>query len=73
MSNLSIKIHNLTTSKEIQREMNAEELSQLEKDKASRGAERSAESEQKALKDLANAKLAALGLTPEEIAALTGA
>ena len=38
-----------------------------------RQAEEAAQAEQQALKDSANAKLLALGLSPEEIAAITGA
>jgi uncharacterized protein (UPF0261 family) len=38
-----------------------------------RQAEEAAQAEQQALKDSANSKLLALGLSPEEIAAITGA
>lgn len=38
-----------------------------------RQAEEAAQAEQQALKDSANAKLLALGLSPEEVAAITGA
>jgi hypothetical protein len=54
--------------------LNAEEMAQLEADRLAwetKEAERvAAEAEQEVLKESANAKLAALGLTADEIAAL---
>lgn len=56
-------IHNIETDEIIEREMNAAEKAQLEKDKL--------ESENKInVRTSALAKLAALGLTEDEIAAL---
>lgn len=58
-----IMIHNIETDEIIEREMNAAEKAQLEKDKL--------ESENKInVRTSALAKLAALGLTEDEIAAL---
>jgi len=68
-----IKEVNATTGEEIEREMNAKELAQYEADLEAQEAYQAAQAEQQALKDSANSKLAALGLTPEEIAAITGA
>jgi Holliday junction resolvasome RuvABC DNA-binding subunit len=67
-----ILIHNQKTGKQTQREMNAEELAQWEADKAEQESRQAAQAEQQALKDSANSKLLALGLSPEEIAAITG-
>ena len=72
MINPIVKIVNATTGEEIKREMNAEELAQYEADKAEAEAKQAAQTEQQALKDSANAKLLALGLSPEEVAAITG-
>jgi len=65
-----IRIHNTETNEVIDREMNAAEFKQYEIDQAASAA-RQAEAEAKATaKASALAKLAALGLTEEEIAAL---
>jgi hypothetical protein len=55
----------------IDREMNDEEFAQWEKDKAESDARKAALAEVEAAKANAQAKLAALGLTAEEIAALS--
>ena len=73
MTNPIMKIVNATTGEEIERELNAAELAQWEADEAAIQAEIEAQAAAQALKDSANSKLAALGLTPDEIAAITGA
>jgi hypothetical protein len=69
-----IKIHNIATGEIIEREMNEAELSQREADAvifAEQEALRQAEAEAKAeAKTSALAKLEALGLTADEIAAI---
>lgn len=70
MSNPIIKIHNVETDEIIEREMNAKEYAQhlqLVKDYEAQMAEVEAKAE---TRKSALAKLAALGLSPEEIAAL---
>ena len=59
----TIKIHNAQTGEIIEREMNAEELSKLE-------VEAIAKAEAAAVKAAAEAKLAALGLTADDLKAL---
>ena len=58
-------------------ELTLEEIAERELQAAQAQAERELEeavqAEQQALKDSANAKLLALGLSPEEVAAITGA
>ena len=67
-------IHNLETGEMIERELNSEELAQQAIDEAKyqeQQAIKQAEEDAKAAaKASAEAKLSALGLTPEEIAAL---
>jgi hypothetical protein len=67
-------IHNLETGEMIERELNSEELAQQAIDEAKyqeQQAIKQAEEDAKAAaKSSAEAKLSALGLTPEEIAAL---
>ena len=63
MSNPMIKIHNAETDEVIEREMNAEELAQLEIDKANRATRLAAEAQ--AATDKA-ALLAKLGITADE-------
>jgi aspartokinase len=64
-----------STGESVSVPLTAEELAQRETDRlaweAQEAARLSAEAEQQALKDSANAKLAALGLTADEIAAIT--
>ena len=50
----------------------AERDAQAAQAELDRQAEEAAQAEQQALKDSANAKLLALGLSPEEVAAITG-
>jgi hypothetical protein len=70
MTKPTIKIVNAETGDEVIREMNAEELNQLELDKA-RVALKNQEQEQLLVaKELVQAKLAALGLTKDDFKAL---
>ena len=66
----TIKIHNITTGKVIEREMNAEEMAQLEADQADSLARKEAEAAKAEAKASAEAKLAALGLTSDDLKAL---
>jgi membrane protein involved in colicin uptake len=65
-----IKIHNAATGEEIEREMNAKELEQWEKDQASAAAQAQAKAEAAAKKAAAEAKLALLGLDADDLRAL---
>ena len=67
---MTIKIHNAETGEIIEREMNADELKQWNKDKANAEAELANETKAAAAKEAAQAKLAALGLTVDDLAAL---
>jgi hypothetical protein len=67
----TIKIHNAETNEVTEREMTADELTQWDTDQANAQARAEAEAQQAAVKASAQAKLAALGLTQEEIAALS--
>ena len=70
MTKPMIRIHNTETNEVIDREMNAAEFAQYEKDEAesqARKVEAEAKTEAKAA---AQAKLAALGLTVEDLQAL---
>jgi hypothetical protein len=70
MTKPTIKIVNAETGEEIIRDMNAEELTQWEIDKA-RSVERAAdEAAAVSAKEVAQAKLAALGLTTDDLKAL---
>ena len=73
MTNPIIKIVNATTGQEVEREMTEEELLEHEETLAFQKAFVEAENQKQALRESANSKLAALGLSPEEIAAITGA
>jgi hypothetical protein len=66
----TIKIHNIATGEEIEREMNAQELAQLEADQADSLARKEAEAAKAEAKASAEAKLAALGLTSDDLKAL---
>ncbi len=66
----TIKIHNAQTGEIIEREMNAEELAQWQSVQDRIDARIKAESEAAAKKATAAAKLAALGLTADDLAAL---
>ena len=66
----TIKIVNLETGEEIEREMTAEELAQRDKDAANHEAFLEAQAQAAAKKAAAEAKLAALGLTSDDLKAL---
>ena len=74
---LKITIANALTDEVIEREMNEKELAQYEADTAKRIAREKvkakAETDKAAVKASAQAKLAALGLTNDEVAAIIGA
>ena len=70
MNKAQVKIVNTATGEEIARDANAEELAQMEKDAASWAAELVAKAEAEAKKAQAEAKLAALGLTSDDLKAL---
>jgi len=70
MTKPQVKIVNTETGEEIVRDANAEELAQMEKDAASYAAELVAKAEAEAKKAAAEAKLAALGLTADDLKAL---
>ena len=73
MENLTLKLVNVETGEENERKMNANELAKLETDKAEGEAQEAAQEAKEQSRQSALEKLAALGLTPEEIAAITGA
>jgi transcription elongation GreA/GreB family factor len=66
----TVTIHNVETNEIITREMNAEELAQDTADKAAYAAFKEAEAKAEAAKAAAEAKLAALGLTTDDLKAL---
>lgn len=68
-----IKIVNISTGEEIEREMNAKELAQYEAHLAAEEAKREEQAAKEAARQSALDKLAALGLSVEEISAITGA
>ena len=65
-----IKIHNIETDEIIEREMNAEEFAQFTSDKAKTDADKETEAAKEAAKVSASEKLAALGLTTDDLKAL---
>lgn len=65
-----IKIHNVETGKITEREMNADELAKYESGKAAAEVSEAEFQAKRAAKASAESKLAALGLTADEIAAL---
>ena len=65
-----VREHNVQTGVILDREMNLEELEQYEKDKAETAAQLAKDLEAKEAKEAAQAKLAALGLTTEDLKAL---
>tara|TARA_R110000822_G_scaffold23423_3_gene72478 strand:- start:47 stop:265 length:219 start_codon:yes stop_codon:yes gene_type:complete len=71
MTKLQVKIHNASTGEEETREMNSKEIAIYEARKQESLESDRQKAEAQALRDSANEKLAALGLTPEEIAAIT--
>lgn len=70
MSNPIIVIHNAETDEIIEREMNANELKQYEIDKVNAAMKAQGEAEAAAAKAAAEAKLAALGLSLDDLKAL---
>lgn len=66
----TIKYVNVETGEVTEREMNAQELAQYETDKAAAQAQLEAEAQKAAEKAAATAKLAALGLTEDDLKAL---
>jgi hypothetical protein len=66
----TIKIHNVETGEVIEREMTPEELEQYAEDVASSTAKREAAAVAKQAADAAQAKLAILGLTADDLKAL---
>lgn len=70
MNKAIITIHNAETGDIIQREMNATELAQWETDKAAAQANATKQAQTEAAKAVAQAKLAALGLTTDDLKAL---
>lgn len=64
------RIHNLETNEIIDREMNDEEFAQWEKDQLNDKTKIQAETQAAAKKAAAEAKLAALGLTADDLKAL---
>jgi hypothetical protein len=69
MTNPMVKIHNAETGEVIEREMNAQELVQWQKEKTEKEAEEQTKTEQAAAKQ---ALLDKLGITQEEAALLLG-
>ena len=70
MTKSTVKIVNAETGEEIIRDMNAEELAQWEIDKAKSAERQAKEAQAEAAKEAAQAKLAALGLTTDDLKAL---
>jgi len=70
MTTPTIKIVNAQTGEEVIREMNAEELAQWEIDKIQFAKKAAYEAQAEAAKAAAEAKLAALGLTADDLKAL---
>ena len=65
-----IKIHDIKTNEILEREMNAEEFAQFTLDKAKSDADKKTEATKEAAKVSASEKLAALGLTSDDLKAL---
>jgi hypothetical protein len=72
MVNPIIKILNVTTGAEVEREMNSSELAQYEQDQLNTQSKKQAETEKAELRSAAEAKLIELGLTVEDLKALLG-
>lgn len=70
MTTPTVKIVNAETGEEIIRDMNAEELAQWEIDKARSAQRQAQEAAAVSAKEAAQAKLAALGLTTDDLKAL---
>jgi hypothetical protein len=71
MTKPMVRIHNSKTGEIVDREMNADEIKQMELDAANAKTRADAIAAQQAARTSALAKLAALGLTPEEISAIS--
>jgi len=67
---IEISIVNGETGEQIVREMNAEELTQYAKDQAEAAEKAAKKAEAEAAKEVATAKLTALGLTTDDLKAL---
>ena len=65
-----VRIHNVETGEIIDRKMNAEELAQVETDKIAGQAIKAEQAKAEAAKTAAQAKLAALGFTADDLKAL---
>jgi hypothetical protein len=65
-----VTIHNVETNEIEVREMNAKEIAELEANKKAGDAVKAAEAKLEAAKEAAQAKLAALGLTTDDLKAL---
>lgn len=70
MTKIMIREHNLETNEIIDREMNTQELLQYEKDQSEIRAKLAQQAEADTAKAAAQAKLAALGLTTDDLQAL---
>jgi hypothetical protein len=70
MTKPMITIHNAATGEIIEREMTSEELAQLAIDQTNLQAQKQAEAQTETAKAAATAKLAALGLTADDLKAL---
>jgi hypothetical protein len=70
MTNPTIKIVNTQTGEEIEREMNADELAQYDKEQAETQVTAEKKAAAETAKEAAQAKLAALGLTTDDLKAL---
>ena len=70
MTNPTIRIHDIDTDEVVDRPMTASELAQYEIDQATAQAEVTAKNQAEAAKEIAQAKLAALGLTTDDLKAL---
>jgi len=72
MTNKTIKLINVSTGEEIERQMNSEELAVYEQDQLNAQAREQAEAEKAEARLSAEAKLLALGLTVDDLKALLG-
>lgn len=70
MTRPMIRIHDLSTDTITDREMNDPEFAQFEAEQATQATEAAAQAEAEAAKVAAQAKLAALGLTADDLKAL---
>jgi len=70
MSDVMVKVHDVQTGEIVEREMNAQELAQYDKEQAEAQASAIKQAEAKAAKEAALAKLAALGLDLEDLKSL---